>query len=101
MHSVEKVYHLADGVTVWRRHLHPNPELEFAVHETARFVADKASVLWNQPHRNGKAGTVIVAFIQGEVGGESTIGLRADMDALPTMLLVPFHSDCDSLPVSG
>ncbi|WJI66398.1 hypothetical protein NLY43_13200 [Mesorhizobium sp. C416B] len=31
---------LAD-VTVWRRHLHLHPDLDFAVHLTARFVADK------------------------------------------------------------
>ncbi|WP_292597569.1 hypothetical protein [Mesorhizobium sp.] len=33
--------HLADEITAWRRHLHQNPELDFDVHETTRFVAEK------------------------------------------------------------
>ncbi|MGX7877111.1 M20 aminoacylase family protein [Mesorhizobium sp. ORM6] len=83
MHPIEEFYHLADEVTAWRRHLHQNPELDFAVHKTARFVAEKLASLGINHIETGIAGTGIVAFIQGEGGEGPTIGLRADMDALP------------------
>ncbi|RWD23169.1 MAG: amidohydrolase [Mesorhizobium sp.] len=83
MHRVEKFHHLADEVTAWRRHLHQNPELDFAVYETARFVADKLASFGINHIETGIADTGIVAFIQGEGGEGPTIGLRADMDALP------------------
>ncbi|WP_192250119.1 M20 aminoacylase family protein [Mesorhizobium caraganae] len=83
MHSVDEFYHLADEVTAWRRHLHQNPELGFDVHETARFVADKLASFGINHIEPGIAGTGIVALIQGEGGEGPTIGLRADMDALP------------------
>ncbi|MGX9148290.1 amidohydrolase [Mesorhizobium sp. 128a] len=83
MHSVAQFHRLADEVTAWRRHLHQNPELDFSVHETARFVADKLASFGINHIETGIAGTGIVAFIQGEGHEGPTIGLRADMDALP------------------
>ncbi|PTE06343.1 M20 aminoacylase family protein [Mesorhizobium helmanticense] len=83
MHSVDEFCQLADEVTAWRRHLHQNPELDFAVHETARFVADKLASFGINHIETGIAGTGVVALIQGEGGEGPTIGLRADMDALP------------------
>ncbi|RUU74067.1 MULTISPECIES: amidohydrolase [unclassified Mesorhizobium] len=83
MHSAAKFHTLAEEITTWRRHLHQNPELDFAVHETARFVGDKLASFGINRIETGIAGTGIVAFIQGEGGEGPTIGLRADMDALP------------------
>ncbi|MER8627906.1 amidohydrolase [Mesorhizobium sp. M1143] len=83
MHSVAEFHRLADEVIAWRRHLHQNPELDFSVHETARFVADKLASFGINHIETGIVGTGIVAFIQGEGGEGPTIGLRADMDALP------------------
>ncbi len=41
MYRAEEFTYLQNEVTAWRRHLHQNPELDFAVHSTARFVTEK------------------------------------------------------------
>jgi amidohydrolase len=73
-------YH--DELTAWRRHLHERPELGFQEHETAAFVAGKLRSFGVDEVHTALAGTGVVAVIQGAAGGR-TIGLRADMDALP------------------
>jgi amidohydrolase len=66
-----------------RRHLHQYPELSYAEHETAAYISRKLDLLGIE-HRTGIAGTGIVGFIRGEAAGRGlTVGLRADMDALP------------------
>ncbi|ODA93228.1 amidohydrolase [Mesorhizobium sp. SEMIA 3007] len=70
-------------VTEWRRYLHENPELDFQEHNTARFVTEKLASFGINHIETGIAETGIVAVIQGEGGDGPTIGLRADMDALP------------------
>ncbi|MER8868208.1 M20 family metallopeptidase [Mesorhizobium sp. M0751] len=69
--------------TEWRRYLHENPELDFQEHNTARFVTEKLASFGINHIETGIAETGIVALIQGEGGDGPTIGLRADMDALP------------------
>ncbi|SFI23300.1 M20 aminoacylase family protein [Jannaschia pohangensis] len=66
----------------WRRWLHRNPELQFDLPKTARFVADKLREFGITEIHEGIAETGIVAIIEGQ-GDGPTIGLRADMDALP------------------
>ncbi|MUZ74501.1 amidohydrolase [Agrobacterium vitis] len=70
-------------VTEWRRFLHQYPELEYALHDTARFVQEKLVSFGINDVVTGIAETGLVALIQGELGDGPTIGLRADMDALP------------------
>jgi len=66
-----------------RRHIHQHPELSYAEYETAAFISSKLDAMGIE-HRTGIAGTGIVGFIRGEAEGRGlTIGLRADMDALP------------------
>ncbi len=66
-----------------RRHIHQHPELSYAEYETAAFISSKLDAMGIE-HRKGIAGTGIVGFIRGEAPGRGlTIGLRADMDALP------------------
>lgn len=66
-----------------RRHIHQHPELSYAEYETAAFISSKLDAMGIE-HRTGIAGTGIVGFIRGEAAGRGlTIGLRADMDALP------------------
>lgn len=72
-------------VTEWRRYLHQNPELGYRLHNTAQFVTDKLASFGINHIETGIAETGIVALIQGEDGDGPTIGLRADMDALPIM----------------
>ncbi|SJM32665.1 M20 aminoacylase family protein [Mesorhizobium delmotii] len=69
--------------TEWRRYLHENPELDYRVDNTAKFVTEKLASFGINHIETGIAETGIVALIQGEGGDGPTIGLRADMDALP------------------
>ena len=66
----------------WRRSLHRQPEVGFACHRTAAFVAAKLREFGVSEIHEGIADTGIVAIIEGSAPGR-TIGLRADMDALP------------------
>ena len=66
----------------WRRHLHANPELSFDCVQTAAFIADRLREIGVDEIHEGIARTGIVALINGQ-GAGATIGLRADMDALP------------------
>ncbi|WXL26546.1 amidohydrolase [Ectopseudomonas mendocina] len=71
----------ADEVIQWRRHLHEHPELGNQEHETSAFVADHLRKFGLEVH-TGIAGTGVVAVLKGGQPGP-TVGLRADMDALP------------------
>ncbi|MCW9042051.1 MAG: M20 family metallopeptidase [Pseudopelagicola sp.] len=72
----------ADEMQRWRRHLHAHPEIEFDCHETAAFVAARLRDFGVDEIHQGIATSGLVAIIQGK-GQGGTIGLRADMDALP------------------
>ncbi|MCU1719360.1 amidohydrolase [Pseudomonas sp. 5P_3.1_Bac2] len=75
----------ADGqaaqVIEWRRHLHQNPELGNQELKTSAFVAEHLRQMGLEVH-SGVAGTGVVAVLHGAHPGP-TVGLRADMDALP------------------
>ncbi len=66
----------------WRHQMHSNPELGFECFETAKFVKSKLEEFGVDEIHSGIAKTGIVAIINGKSDGK-TIGLRADMDALP------------------
>lgn len=68
-------------VILWRRRLHENPELAFQEHAAAAFVEEKLREFGYAPRRVGETG--VVAVLEGGKGSGKTIGLRADMDALP------------------
>ncbi|MER9191431.1 M20 aminoacylase family protein [Mesorhizobium australicum] len=85
MHSVEAFRDLQSEAIGWRRYLHQNPELDYRLHNTARFVTEKLASFGINHIETGIAETGIVALIQGEGGEGATIGLRADMDALPIL----------------
>jgi hippurate hydrolase len=65
----------------WRRHLHANPELSHHEHQTAAFIAEKLTEL-GIAFETGIGGTGVVATI-ARPGSNHSVGLRADMDALP------------------
>ncbi|PDT43799.1 amidohydrolase [Sinorhizobium fredii] len=83
MGGFEAFKEMTEEVAEWRHYLHEQPELEYALHNTARFVAEKLASFGINHIETGIAETGIVALIQGELGEGPTIGLRADMDALP------------------
>src|SRR5688572_3854091 len=64
-----------------RKQLHQHPELAFEEHETAKAVGSYLKKL-GIPFRAGVGKTGIVALLEGSSPGR-TIGIRADMDALP------------------
>ncbi|WP_417723687.1 M20 aminoacylase family protein [Salipiger sp.] len=72
----------AEQMTVWRRYLHQHPELMFDCVKTAAFVVEKLRSFGISEIHEGIAKTGVVAIIEGR-GPGPTIGLRADMDALP------------------
>ncbi len=67
--------------TAIRRDLHAHPELGFEEHRTAELVASRLRD-WGYAVHTGIAGTGVVGVLRLGNGGRS-IGLRADMDALP------------------
>ncbi len=83
MPIVNRISEMADDVAVWRRHLHMHPELLFEVHQTAAFVADKLREFGCDEVVTAIGRTGVVGLIRGRLPGDRTIGLRADMDALP------------------
>ncbi|CUH48008.1 M20 aminoacylase family protein [Ruegeria atlantica] len=82
MPVVNRIADYSADMAAWRKHLHSIPELEFECHETAAFVADRLREFGVDELHEGIAKTGIVAIISGR-GEGPTIGLRADMDALP------------------
>lgn len=82
MPVLNRIAGFAEEMTAWRRHLHAHPELGFACHETAAFVVDRLKEFGITEIHTGIAESGVVAIIDGQ-GGGPTIGLRADMDALP------------------
>ncbi|HBB84871.1 MAG TPA: amidohydrolase [Sulfitobacter sp.] len=73
-------------ITAWRRHLHEHPELLFDLPETSKFVEEKLRSFGITDITTGIAQTGVVAVIEGQSNTSGrTIGLRADMDALPIM----------------
>ena len=82
MPVVNRINAFAEDMTAWRRHLHTIPELGLECHETAAFVAERLCAFGVDELHEGIATTGIVAIIEGQ-GEGPTIGLRADMDALP------------------
>jgi hippurate hydrolase len=64
-----------------RRHIHQHPELAFEEHATSDLVAERLAEWGYQVHR-GLGGTGVVGRLRHGDGGKS-IGIRADMDALP------------------
>ncbi|MFN3535831.1 MAG: amidohydrolase, partial [Brevundimonas sp.] len=84
--SASEVRELAEAiqphVVEWRRHLHANPELGFAEHDTAEYVAEHLRGLGLEV-RTGVAATGVIAILRGGAGDGPVVALRADMDALP------------------
>jgi hippurate hydrolase len=77
------IAHDADELKGWRRDIHAHPELGFDEHRTSAFVADQLARFGCEVHRAiGRTGVVGVLRAGN---GERSIGLRADMDALPIL----------------
>ena len=84
MPVLNRIAAYAEEMKTWRRHLHAHPELSFDCHETAAFITARLAEFGVDEVHPGIARTGIVAIINGQRPGP-TIGLRADMDALPIL----------------
>src|ERR1700722_1577380 len=73
---------LSDLMRTWRRDIHRHPELGFHEHRTAELVAGLLRQ-WDIEVQTGVGGTGVVGTIRGTRGAGLSLGLRADMDALP------------------
>ena len=81
MHLVKQIEDMKLQLSEWRQDLHAHPELGFEEHRTSDFVASKLEEFGVEVHREiGKTGVVGVLRQGNET---KSIGLRADMDALP------------------
>lgn len=80
----DRISELQGEIKTWRHELHGCPELLYDVHRTASVVADKLRSFGCDSVTTGIAKTGVVAVITGSRGSHTrTVGLRADMDALP------------------
>jgi hippurate hydrolase len=81
MAIVKQIAALQQEMTGWRRDIHAHPELGFEEQRTSEIVAAKLGEFGVEVHRGiGKTGVVGVLRAGS---GKRTLGLRADMDALP------------------
>lgn len=92
-----KTTYLADEMKRWRQDFHAHPELGFQEHRTSARVAELLTSFGLEVH-TGIGGTGVVGVLQRGNGIES-IGMRADMDALPIHELNSFghKSTCDGV----
>jgi len=81
MPLIEQIARFADDLTAIRRDFHQHPEIGFQEHRTSARVAELLES-WGAKVERGVGGTGVVGVIEGSRPGRS-IGLRADMDALP------------------
>lgn len=81
MKIIDQIAAFQDDLTEWRRDIHAHPELGFEENRTSDIVAEKLEDFGLEVHR-GLGTTGVVGSLR--VGNSpKTIGLRADMDALP------------------
>jgi hippurate hydrolase len=79
--EVDDLYSSFDEIRTLRQHIHRHPELAFEETETARLVASCLEK-WGYKVTTGVGGTGVVGTLK--IGdGTRSIGIRADMDALP------------------
>ncbi|MFC3705538.1 M20 aminoacylase family protein [Devosia honganensis] len=71
-------------IAAWRRDFHAHPEILFDLPRTSAIVAEKLRSFGCDEVVTGLGRTGVVGIIEGRGAGSGrTIGLRADMDALP------------------
>ncbi len=80
MNVLNEVVKIKNNIINWRRELHKIPEYDFDLFETSEYIQSKLKEFKIEYRIVAKTG--IVATIYGSKEGP-TIGIRADMDALP------------------
>lgn len=83
MPIINRIAEFQDEMTEWRRTLHADPELSLEEHRTSAMVQKKLREFGVDEIITGLARTGVVGVIRGGGRSSRSIGLRADMDALP------------------
>src|SRR5262249_23161821 len=78
---IDEMTTLAEPFQALRRDIHAHPELGFDVLRTADLVAEKLQS-WGYEVATGIGGSGVVGRLRNG-GGNRSLGIRADMDALP------------------
>jgi len=81
MNLIDRVVQARAEMQQIRRDIHAHPEVRYEEHRTSELVARKLAEWGIEVHR-GLGGTGVVGTLRSGASGKS-IGLRADMDALP------------------
>ena len=81
MSLVDELKFYAAEAREWRRELHRHPQTSYEEEYASTFISGKLEEMGIEYDR-GLAGTGVVGVIEGKLGGNRAIGLRADMDAL-------------------
>ncbi len=81
MALIDKIVGYKEDLTAIRHDFHAHPELGFEEVRTSRIVAEKLRS-WGIETHTGFGKTGVIGVLKGKGPGK-TIGLRADMDALP------------------
>lgn len=82
MNLLEPIVAWHQDIARIRRDIHAHPELSFQEFRTSDIVADQL-LEWGIDVDRGLGGTGVVGIIRGNIDSPRTVGLRADMDALP------------------
>jgi len=92
MKPIDRIKSYHAELTAQRRDFHAHPEIGFTERRTSDIVAKQLEALGIEVHR-GVGGTGVVGVLR-EGNGPVSIGLRADMDALPILEAneVPYKS---------
>lgn len=70
-----------EDVIAWRRHFHQHPELSYQEEKTSQFVYETLLSFGNLEVTRPTKYSVMARLIGTQYG--KTLGIRADMDALP------------------
>ena len=92
MQLIPRINEFRGDLVAWRRDIHAHPELGFEEERTSALVAEKLAAFGCTVHRGiGRTGVVGQLTVGN---GPRSIGLRADMDALPIVEAtnVPYRS---------
>lgn len=84
MPVINRIAEFADEVAEWRRDFHVHPELQYELPRTSGKVAELLRSFGVDEVVTGIAKSGVVGVIRGRGPGK-TIGIRADMDALPIL----------------
>ncbi|MGV3650364.1 MAG: M20 aminoacylase family protein [Devosia sp.] len=85
MPVINRIAEFHDDVVAWRRDFHGHPELLYDLPRTSARVAELLQGFGVDEVTTGVGRSGVVGLIRGSKPGTRTIGLRADMDALPIL----------------